>query len=83
MSELSSLWSSCITPTRGAFPNVRGLNLPSAPRPLSADAQAYVAECAVLMLRAWCVRSGRFDLRCESIYLTMHHTLARVARGVA
>jgi len=81
MTTLSTVWTIGITPIGGAFPNVRGVRLPPTPLPPGPFVHEYIVECLELMLRAHVCRTGCFDLRFESIRLTMLHTLARVQRG--
>lgn len=87
MAELSVVWSSGKTPAWGSVPNLGG---PKLPRPSWHGRRGdlvfvlgYLAGVAPLHGAARAQRTGPFDLRAESIDLTVEHTIARIHRGAA
>lgn len=87
MAELSVVWSSGKTPLRGSLPSVRGPKLPPCPWPGGRESrmwlEGYLSSCALMIWELQAQRTGPFDLRAESVYLTAFHTLARCRRGAA
>ena len=87
MGELSTIRMTVETPMRGCVPNLGG---PKLPRPSWRGRRAellaileFIAYAGVLFEAARAQRSGLFDLRAESIDLTIEHTIARIHRGAA
>jgi hypothetical protein len=44
--------------------------------------EGYLSSCALMIWELQAQRTGPFDLRAESVYLTAFHTIARI-RGAA
>lgn len=72
---------------QGSVPNLGG---PKLPRPSWRGRRddlvfvmGYLAGVAPLIETALAQRAGPFDLRAESIDLTVEHTIARIYRGAA
>lgn len=87
MPELSSIRLIGETPNRGSIPSLGG---PKLPRPTWRGGRDnlltlldYLAGVAPLVKAARAQRTGPFDLRAESIDLTIEHTIARIYRGAA
>ena len=87
MTALSTVWPIGKTPIGGVTPNLRGLPaLPPMPVPVHLGVEnllalgEYTLQTTALMRAAQAQRAGLFDLRAESIWLTMHRTIVQVGR---